>query len=198
MNLQNIILLSLSFLFLTCNEATDIGSNINKGNTNYTEGENTINAEFVGAISQSCPIGVTCDTSFDYHAYSGTIDSLHINIFFKPQWLKNKTYQGTLDYFNYLFFSLHLPSRENDSVFYSYNLNSVCGNTVDSPSVYSCITGYKNDTLSGIIKVKFQYLTKIKQSSDAGCSTGDIMGVCSETLDEPREYIIRYKIKLEE
>ena len=201
MKFQNLILVSLPFFCLSCSGPEDIGLNINgKGNTEhvyYTEGENPTKTEFIGTISQNCPVGVICDTSFGYLDYSGTIDSLKIYLSFKSQWLNNRTYQGVVDNFNYLYFSLHLPSRENDSVFYYYNQNAVWGHKFDSSSVYSCITGYNNDTLSGIIKVKFQYLNKVMHSRDSNCRTGDIAGICTEMLDEPAEYIIQYKIKLE-
>jgi hypothetical protein len=189
-----LILVSLPLLFLLCNEPNSNSAN----NMYYIEGAEAIGTNFVGNISQSCPIGVTCDQSFDYHAYDGKVDSLQIYFSFKPQWLNNKTLQGAIENFNYLYLSLYLPSRGTDSIAYFYNLDAVWGASVNSSTIYCSITGYSNDTLSGVIKVKFPYLIKRIKSNDPNCRTGDIGGVCFEQLNEPGEYIISYRIKLAE
>ena len=133
-----VILISLSFLYLSCNEYKDMGLNperagigykyqnesVNTENTEnkyFIEGEVPVKAEFVGTIYQDCPGGITCDTSVGYHAYSGIIDSFSIYISFKSQWLNNKTHQGVKENFNFLYFSIYQPSRGNDSVVYYYH-----------------------------------------------------------------------------
>jgi hypothetical protein len=187
----------LPLILAMCNAPNSPGVNLS-GNGLYIEGANPVRTTIVGQISQSCPIGVICDQSFDYHAYAGTIDSIHFYFSFEPQWLNNKSLQGMRETFNYLYLSLYLHSRETDSVAYYYNLNAVWGSNVDSTDIYSSITGFRNDTLSGIIKVKFPYLTKRSFSRDSSCHTGDIAGLCFDQITEPAEYIISYNIKLVE
>ena len=164
------------------------------------EGPRRRNLAIAGSLKQSCPGGVLCDENFDYHAYAGEIDSVSLYISFKPAMVKDKSAEGVLAAFNYLYFTLSFPSLATDSSIVYVTSQALFGRTNDSSSFKSEVTGYANGKLRGRIAFPVERLTEKITSRAPGCIAGDIAGICYKSLDLGNriDYVIDYEVELRE
>ena len=153
-----------------------------------------------GPLPQSCPLAVTCDESFDYHAYAGEVDSLSLYLSFKPGIVKDKSPEGVLAAFNYMYFTLAFPSLKTDSSVFYVTSPPLFGKVNDSTSFKSEITKYENGKLYGRLRFPVRYLRERIESRSPDCYAGDMLGICYKTLDLKRriDYVIDFEVDLRE
>lgn len=153
-----------------------------------------------GQLKQSCPLMVTCDENFEYHAYAGDIDSLNFYFSFKPGIVKDKSSEGVLAAINYLYFTLSFPSLATDSSVFYVRSPTLWGRKNDSLPFKSEITGYANGKLRGRVVFPVQQLTERIESRAPGCSAGDIAGICYKPRDlkNPINYVLDFEVELKE
>ncbi len=153
-----------------------------------------------GPLQQSCPLTVTCDENFDYHAYAGDIDSLNFYLSFKPGMVKDKSSQGVLAAFEYLYFTLSFPSLKTDSSVFYVTSPLLYGNRNDSTAFKSEIIGYANGKLRGRFEFPVQQLIERIHSRSPDCSAGDMLGICYKYLNLKNriDYVIDFELELKE
>jgi hypothetical protein len=158
------------------------------------------NLTLSGQLKQSCPLTVTCDENFDYHAYMGDIDSLHLYLSFKPGIVKDKSNQGVLAAFNYLYFTLSFPSLKTDSSVFSVTAPALFGRKNDSSLFKSEVIEYADGKLHGRLVFPVQQLTETVRSRSPECYAGDISGICYKTrnLKNRIDYVIDFEVELKE
>jgi hypothetical protein len=163
------------------------------------EGRNR-NLTVVGRLRQFCPLTVTCDENYDYHAYAGDIDSLSLYLSFKPGIVKDKSGAGVLAAFDYMYFTLSFPSLKTDSSTVYVSSHALFGRVNDSTLFKHEIIKYENGKLYGRIAFPVQQLTERVVSRSPDCIAGDELGLCYKTRDLKNriDYVIDYEVELVE
>jgi hypothetical protein len=158
------------------------------------------NLKVVGQLKQFCPLAVTCDENYEYHAYAGDVDSISLYLSFKPGIVKDKSSQGVLAAFNYLYFTLSFPSLATDSSVVYVTSSALFGRKNDSTMFKSEVTGYENGKLRGRFSFPVQQLIERIHSGDPGCFDGDEGGICYRTrnLKNRIDYVIDFEVELVE
>jgi hypothetical protein len=168
--------------------------------TNDPDGPRNRKVTLTGRLAQFCPGGVICDEHYDYHAYMGEIDSVSLYLSFQPGIVKDKSAEGVLAAFNYLYFTLSFPSLATDSSTFFVTSPALFGRKNDSTLFKSEVTEYANGKLRGRIAFPVRQLAERIESNAPGCIDGDIGGICFKSLDlkEPIDYVIDYEVELSE
>jgi hypothetical protein len=151
-----------------------------------------------GQLNQSCPIAVNCDENFEYHAYSGDIDSLNLYFSFNPSIVKDKSNENILAAFTYMYFNFSFPSLETDSSTFYVTSPALFGRANSASSFKNEVTKCENGRLYGRISFPVQQLIERIESRSEDCHAGDISGICYRTRDLSSQinYIINYELEL--
>ena len=152
----------------------------------------------VGRLNQSCPIAVKCDENFEYHAFSGDIDSLNLYLSFNPTIVNDKSSANILAAFTYLYYKFSFPSLKTDSSTFYVTSPALFGRMNNSSTYNSEVTKYENGKLYGTITFSVKQLTERVESRSENCYSGDILGICYRTkdLENQIDYTIKYELDL--
>ncbi len=168
--------------------------------TNNPESPQSKELLIVGRIGQSCPVAVKCDETFDYHAYSGEVDSLKLYLSFNPSIVTNKSPENILSAFHYLYFKFSFPSLNTDSSTVFVFSPTLYGRMSDTSGYKSEVIKFENGKLYGRLSFPVQELVEEIHSKSESCFTGDMLGICRKTrkLNVPIHYVINYELELQE
>lgn len=117
--------------------------------------------QLYGAAKLSCPIGIICDASYDYHDYAFRNDQGNIYLAFKSQIVEGYSLDSFRKFFKYLWFGIELP----DGFYWQ-----------SSPIEKINFTDWKNGVLFG----SFEVLAGDKASSRSARCQGCCMGECDD------------------
>ncbi|MCL6220013.1 hypothetical protein [Zunongwangia pacifica] len=143
-------------------------------------------------LEVACPSGVTCDENYSYRAYSYSDEDFQIYISFDTDIINNFSEESIRENFNYMNFVFRFPEHSNENVSYYYStLNPIRTlNETTGEGANFRINSFENGVLNVTL---FGYTNKISKttiSDDADCYSGDVGGMCAETIDADIKYSI--------
>lgn len=196
MSFQIVLTLSIIFSAVGCSDRDYASENylkeplvVNSNNQPASQSTSIVgpweyrDLQLYGIAKLSCPVGIICDASYDYHDYAFRNDLGNIYLAFDPQIIAEYSLDSFRKFFKYIWFEIDLP----DGFYWQ-----------SSPIDEVNFTDWKNGVLFG----SFDVLAGDKALSRAPGCQGCCMGECDDFYKncsraiEPKIVHVEFGLKL--